>query len=131
MTAQIDLARSSAFVGVESNDQRPAEKVGIDGELDGLARLAGKKNFTLVIGAIGRATFSCAAFPHLNFHYSLGRATGVAQLNFERKRASELKNAMEADPRFEKDFRLDRCREKKADENKKSEWPDKGRSPRF
>ncbi len=121
MAAQIDLARSSALVGVESNDQRPAEKVGIDGKLDGLARLAGKKNFTLVIGAIGRAAFSCAAFPHLNFHYSLCRAAGVAQLNFERKRASELKDTMEADPRFEKDFRPDRCREKKADENKKSE----------
>jgi len=121
MTAQIDLTRSSGFVGVESNGQWPAEKVGIDGKLNGLTRLGRKKNFALVIGAIGRAAFGCAAFPHLNFHYSLDRATGVAQLNVERKGASELKNAMEADPSFEEDFRVDRCREKNGGENKKNE----------
>jgi len=129
MAPQVDLARSLGLGAGEANRQRPADKIGVDGELNGSARLPGKKNIAPVIGEIRRAAFRRAAFPYLDFEHSLDRTAVVAQFDFERKGAPELKGAMKADARFDENFRLRRRRGDKATEKNSSEQAQPGRLP--
>ncbi len=78
MAPQVDLARGLCGAVGEANHQRPANKIGVDGELKSFARLPGKKKIAPIIGRIRRAAFGRAALPYLDFQHSLDRTAGVA-----------------------------------------------------
>src|SRR6185295_10909682 len=102
MAAQIDLPSRLSVSSGKSNLQRPADEVGIDSKLNGLARLRGEKQLAAIFDRVGCAAFGCAAFPNLNIKRSFGGATIIAQFDFQRKGSTELKHPMETDPRLDR-----------------------------
>jgi hypothetical protein len=108
VAAQVDLTRGFDIGGAKADHQWPAEKIGVDRQLDNLTRLPRQENLAPIVGEIGRAAFGYAPLPDLDVEDAFDWAAGIIELDFQWKRATELKHAMKADPRFDQDFRVRR-----------------------